>query len=98
MRKLRPLEEISKQDSGDLLLLRLEYSENNEDERENTCVAGYRWRGSDTKFHSQSGRGNTKFKTFSILDKLAVDISDGTYLGSKILGYEVVRKYRPLKK
>lgn len=93
MSNLKPLEKIAEQDSGDLLRLHLKTREeaNEEQKRENTAV-GYRF--SDGFLYPISGRGNCFDETYKALENLRVDISSGSYFDSKILGYEVLRKYK----
>ncbi len=93
MIKLKPLEEISIQNSGDLLLLKLESSNSSEKEK-GPRIPGYFFNG---KFKSLPGNSYPLKETYVALKERAVDITDGTYLGSKILGYEVVRKFKKEK-
>jgi len=93
MSNLKPLEKIAEQDCGDLLRLHLEANEcaNEVQKRENHAV-GYRF--SDGEFHPASGRGNLPQEAFNAVLNMGVDISSGSYFDAKILGYEVLRKYK----
>ena len=96
MGKLKPIEEIVKQNSGDLLRLQLGTEDHvTQDKRELTTAVGYRFK--DGYLYPVSGSGLAKMEVISALEQLGVDISSGKYFNSKILGYEVIRKHR-LKK
>ena len=88
MNKIKPIEDLADDAGpGDLILFRLESDSSDRKVRENTVVPGYRY--PDGRIYPCCGNGSLG-RPFIQFAKRAVDISDGTYLGALILGYEVV--------
>lgn len=96
MAKLKPIENLAGDvDSRDLVMLRLETSKDVCDNsvRKNTVAVGFLYSGGGKNFLPTSGMGSLKNETFTeVCNRLAVDISNGKYLGAKILGYKIVKR------
>jgi hypothetical protein len=93
MSNLKPLEKIAEQDCGDLLRLHLEANKHvSEAQKRESYVVGYRF--SDGELYPVSGRGNLPQKASNATSNRGIDISSGSYFDARILGYEVLRKYK----
>ena len=87
-KKLIPFEERGRIGSSDLILLHLEQLVNpRSKENPLNVVAGYL---GARNIYSMPGKSRAPYEIVGN----GVDLSDGKYFGRKILGIEVVRKYK----
>jgi len=75
--------------TGDLIMFKLEASKNaNDTQKENTVAVGYLW--DDYRLYHISGKGNLERESSRKAYEHGINISNGTFFGSKILEYEII--------